>query len=199
MDRWASLPGCSTGGPGFAAGLGGRVAAWTGGLEALANRVVQLVSQGQCSGRCSVMRRAEVETLAATLTSLRRIVALTALPWVGLARVPAAEARLNAMQAVARRVVDLLALTPRPAQIRGLVVPHLPLLVHMRRLHPDHMNRVTVLVHTPRLSSPRATICHRHTCVLTTLSGLNTPPRPETQRTTPKRRRNFGLGAIPLS
>ena len=50
-------------------------------------------------GRCKVLRRAEVETLAATLTSLRRTVAVTAFPRAGLARVPAAEARLNAMHA----------------------------------------------------------------------------------------------------
>ena len=45
------------------------------------------------------MRRAEVEILAAMLMSFRRTVAVTALPRVGVARVPAAEARLNAMQA----------------------------------------------------------------------------------------------------
>ena len=70
-----------------------------GGLQALANRAVQLVSQGQCSGRCKVMRRAEVETRAAAFTRVRRTVAVTALPRVGLARVPAARVRLKAMQA----------------------------------------------------------------------------------------------------
>lgn len=45
------------------------------------------------------MRRAEVETLAATLMSFRRTVAVTAFPRAGLARVPAARVRLKAMQA----------------------------------------------------------------------------------------------------
>ena len=45
------------------------------------------------------MRRAEVDTLAATLMSLRRTVAVTALPRAPLARAPAARVRLNAMQA----------------------------------------------------------------------------------------------------
>ena len=78
------------------------MAAPPGGLQAWVNSLVQPFSQGQLSGRCRVMRRAEVETLAATLMSFRRTVAVTAFPRAPLARVPAARVRLNAMQASVR-------------------------------------------------------------------------------------------------
>ena len=70
-----------------------------GGLQAWVNSLVQPCSQGQFSGWCRVVRRAEVEILVATLMSLRRTVAVTALPRALLARVPAARVRLKAMQA----------------------------------------------------------------------------------------------------
>jgi hypothetical protein len=62
-------------------------------------RVVHASSQGQARRRCSVSRRAEDAIRAGTWTSLRRIVAVVALPIAGPARVPAARVRLNAITA----------------------------------------------------------------------------------------------------
>ena len=57
--------------------LGGQVASRRCESLIRSNRVVQAVSQGQVLGRCSLIRRAEVATLAGTLMSVRRRVAVS--------------------------------------------------------------------------------------------------------------------------
>src|SRR3954447_25990331 len=67
--------------------LGGQAAVGNGGSLSGVNGAVQVCSQGQDRGRCSVSRRAEVATLAGTLISLRRIVSVVARRvWVRPAR-----------------------------------------------------------------------------------------------------------------
>ena len=78
---------------------GGQVGPGCLGRKFWLNRAVQGFSHGQCSGRCRVMRRAEVEILAGTLTSFRRIVAVVARARPFPAIVAAARVRLNAMTA----------------------------------------------------------------------------------------------------
>ena len=63
------------------------------------NRTAQGFSQGQCSGRCRVMRRAEDEMPAGPLTSFRRIVAVVARARPFPAIVAAARVKLNAITA----------------------------------------------------------------------------------------------------
>jgi len=60
---------------------------------------VQAVCQGQSRGRCRVRRRAEVAIRHGRWTNLRRRVAVVARARSGLARVPAARVRLNAITA----------------------------------------------------------------------------------------------------
>ena len=63
--------------------LGGQAARTGGGSLTRSNSAVQALSQGQAGGRCRVIRRAEVATRAGTMISLRRIVAVVALPTAG--------------------------------------------------------------------------------------------------------------------
>ena len=80
-------------------GAGGQVVVVRGGPQAAVNSGCHPVSQGQLLGRCSTIFRAEVETRAGMLMSLRRMVPLRALPSPPLARVPMARVRLNAIVA----------------------------------------------------------------------------------------------------
>src|SRR4029453_2057886 len=68
--------------------------------NALSNRVIHAVSQGQCVGRCSVNLRAEEAMRAGTETRVRRMVPVVAFVSFGSSvRVPAARVRLKAITA----------------------------------------------------------------------------------------------------
>ena len=81
----------------MAAGWSGREDG--GGSLTRSTSVVQAVFQGQAAGRCRVMRWADEASLAGTVISVRRRVAVVALARSGAARVPAVGVRLNAMTA----------------------------------------------------------------------------------------------------
>src|SRR3954454_20713246 len=70
-----------------------------GGPQSLSNNAAQWCCQGQPSGRWRVILRADDAVRAATLISLRRIVAVVALASWPPARVAAARVRLNAITA----------------------------------------------------------------------------------------------------
>lgn len=80
-------------------GLEGQGEAVRGGLQVAACRLVHPVSQGQCLGRCSTTFRAEVEMRAGIWMSLRRIVAVLALPRSVPVSVPMARDRLKVIVA----------------------------------------------------------------------------------------------------
>jgi hypothetical protein len=77
--------------------LGGQAARTDGRSLTRSNGAVQAIFQGQAAGRCRVMRRADEASLAGTVISLRRRVAVVALARSGAASVPAVRVRLNAM------------------------------------------------------------------------------------------------------
>jgi len=66
----------------------------SGRCPVAAHRLVKASAQGQCSGRCRWMRRAEVAIRAGMLIRVLRIVEPVALAWNTPARVPAARVRL---------------------------------------------------------------------------------------------------------
>ncbi len=70
-----------------------------GGPIAAVNSRCQAVAQGHRVGSRRVARRAERVTLAATVISWVRMVAVTALAWNRPARAPTARVRLNAIAA----------------------------------------------------------------------------------------------------
>ena len=77
----------------------GRVRQRPGGARALANSADHAISQGQCAGRWSRIRRAEDAIRAGMLTILRRIVAVVAEARSAPVMVAAVRVRLNAMTA----------------------------------------------------------------------------------------------------
>ena len=82
----------------------GRVRQRPGGARALANSADHAISQGQCAGRWSRIRRAEDAIRAGMLTILRRIVAVVAEARSAPVMVAAVRVRPQRMPAAASHV-----------------------------------------------------------------------------------------------